>query len=241
MLTIKYKLPNYPENQYLSFEGRLYKDENYTIPYTTEWNGETTAIYDIYSRKYFFSANVKESDYLELQNLQYAFDIWIQENEIWQKYQFESISVEQLVGEFKKVTIQVKNVQEKQFSNKVLNLETIDFLTFNNGSTTLNVNLYFRVLKNAEFIKSDADDFSNIISDYTKQRIFYDVRIFVNSTDYFNLLDHLQTFDSNSFIKIGANDVQCNNYLIQSNERIANDLYVLDLKLIQSTTVKSKY
>lgn len=241
MMIIRYKLPNFKENQFFVFEGNSVADIDEVKTITTEWLNESYDIQNIYFETKKFIFRVKETEFLALQKLKYAYEIYINENNEWIKYKFKDIEINEIFAGFKEITIYFKGVK-KIVSNKILESEIVNKLTIREQEITLAVfNLYLLPIKNQKLNKNIVDAFHNQIVDYSQQKIYYNIRMFLNSDNYFLLMNYLLNKKTYNFLKLNDNILNFTDFEITSQENLGENLYQVDLKLISETNIQTYY
>lgn len=240
MITLKYKLPNKTEPQFLTFEGRLFCDKNITEKISTSWNNENFDVQHIFSNSYRLECFVKESEFVAIQDLEYAYENFILLDGTYELFNFVSFSSEEIFAEFKKCTLLFAKNSQKEFSNLILHkTKNCELYVYSTASfpriLLFTADVYFEPIKKSDFTKNNVDNFASEIDDYYRNQIYYDIRLFFNETDYFDFLDSLQ---NSNYLELSTRKIgQPFEYTISANENIGKDLYMIDLKLISSTTI----
>ena len=234
MIIIRYKLPNNSNPQYLTFEGRLFPSKNISQTISTQWQNEDIDLQHIFSNAYEMQCNVKESEYIALQNLEYAYEIYIHIDGSYVLFDFVEFSEETIFDQFKQITIILKKVSEKEFSNVIFEKETKDLLIPYHFPAILRYDLQLNPIKKSNFTQNNVDNFKQQIDDYFRNEIYFDVRMFLNEDDFFNFLEVIQNY---KYINLQSQGAIKFNFTIKSTENIAKDLYKIDLKLVQSVEI----
>ena len=240
MITLQYKLPNYSQYQYLSFEGSLIVDNDDLQTISTDWDGESINIANIYNGGFKFSANVKETEYKSLQKLQYAFLIEFLIDNEWKEFTFNKIDIDDIFNEFKKITVFVSQKETKEYSNLILKSDVKEIIELKNPIKTT-YDIFLTPLRKNTFEHNVVDDFDNFVADYNKNRQYYDVRLFFNETQYFDFLQKLEKINTTNLIELQDIGINFANWQITTNKKIIKNLYQIDLQLIIETNITTIY
>ncbi len=233
MINIIYTTAENESPQYFYFEGRVYPYADKKIPITVNWNNRDVIFQYIVNKQYRIKVKVKESDFLELQDILYANNLYINYEDDNISVKVEKFNSNKFLNEFRDVEI---IFSDKNTKYKNITPDYKDRIRIVSNY----YDIYFTPIRQSKFERNEADNFEEIINDYTRLIIYYNVRLILNEEDYFNILDDLHE-NNTAILRLVILNKEFENYKITNNRKLSQDLYMMDLELIDSKDIKTIY
>lgn len=212
-------------------DGKIFAEKFHEIPINDTWNNEIIRVQSIFMPKYSAKFYMRETEYLNFQNIKYSPDITIQfENKVYKsKNTYIELSSTIIVNELREVTLIFADIEQIRYENTILNTTVDSVLTYVYNTTSTNWNLYLKGLENIDLAQSEVSRFKNKISDYKKITKTINLRLFLSYIQLEQLLTHI----GNVAPTKGYLTYKFINYtqLEETHKLIGKDLYSVDIML----------
>jgi len=241
---ISYYPETYKNENYLY--GRLLPVEDYTIDSEAQWNNETTLLQSIIYPQFTISLRQKETWFSGFSKIKSAAKIVVLYNGRAYLMKLSSYESTNIVRDFKQVTLklyaeQIDNINSFKINQAYSRMNDVsEFKILNSSIGTFTYSTKFKILYDYDLTQNEADNFKKKITDFTKRKYSVDIRLVLDQSYMGIFLEHLADVTYNSSgAYIVCNSTTFKEYEILQNNRIGDDLYIVDLRLYYLSEIKT--
>ena len=217
-------------------EGFIVPDEDHSVPVSTNWNGESFIVQQIYYNTYTLNFKLRDFDYQNFQNIQYASKIKLLEKGKEYTAELLEFTSDQFTSEFWDITVKFKHEESRKVENPITANEYDTISIWDQTISWFSSSIHVPVLENVEFNNIVIEDVKDKITDYNIVKEYYHIRFFISTDDLKNFYTQLEKVGSFTFEAFRYQNYNYREYTVE-HQPVGDGMYQMTLKLYKNNRV----